>query len=104
MTRRCGSIVTEAITDQQVPQRAAPAAHAVMNRRSRRQCWSTIRSIAFHQAPEAVMVVVTGRASLEVRPHSRNCLIGIRTGKLQLDVPIELLEALLAAELGPVRA
>jgi hypothetical protein len=50
------------------------------------------------------MVVVTGRASPEVRPHSRNRFIGFRTGKLQLDVAIKLLEALLAAELGPVRA
>jgi hypothetical protein len=48
------------------------------------------------------MVVVTGGASLEVRTHTRDCIVRIHAGKLQLDISIELLEALVAGQLGPL--
>ena len=53
------------------------------------------------------MVVVTGGASLEMRTHTRNRLVRIHSGKLQLDISIELLEALVAVSVrasGPSSA
>jgi hypothetical protein len=44
---------------------------------------------------------MAGGATLEVRTHPRNHVVGVRAGKLQLDVAIELLEAFLATELRP---
>src|SRR5438552_16603801 len=59
---------------------------------------------AAQEGSETGVVIVAGRASLEVRSHSWNRLVGIGAGQLQLDIAIQLLEALLAAELGPLRA
>ncbi len=48
------------------------------------------------------MVVATGGASLEVRTHTRNRIVRIHAGKLQFDISVELLEALVAAQFGPL--
>ena len=45
------------------------------------------------------MVLVARGAAVEVSPHARDVDVGVRAGKLQLDVPIQLLEALLAGQL-----
>src|SRR5438034_11624806 len=54
------------------------------------------------EASETCVVLVAGRASLEMRPHSWNGFVGIRAGQLELDIVIQVLEALVAAELGPL--
>jgi len=46
------------------------------------------------------MVAAARRAALQVRAHSRHLSVSVRPGRLELDVDIERLEALLAAELG----
>ena len=48
------------------------------------------------------MVLGTGRTPLEVRAHSGDAGVGVGSPQLQLDVAIELGEAFLAAQLGPL--
>ena len=83
----------------------APAARRLVPKRIRLSRVAAIgvnpRCRCFAKAPEAVVVLVAGGASLEVRTHARDRLVRILAGKLQLDISIELLEALLAAQLGP---
>src|SRR5579872_664167 len=55
--------------------------------------------LAGEQRAEAHVILATGRAALEVRAHARNRRVGIAAVELELDVAIELLEALIAAEL-----
>ena len=43
---------------------------------------------------------MAGRAALEVGTHARDPVIGFRTVELELDVFVELLEALVAEQLG----
>ena len=50
------------------------------------------------------MVLVAGRAAVEVRVHARDLLIRGGAGELELDVPVELAEALLARQLRTGRA
>ena len=50
------------------------------------------------------MVLGTSRTPLEVLAHSRNAGVGVCLPQLQLDVAIELLEAFLTAQLGPLRS
>ena len=46
------------------------------------------------------MFLGAGGAALEVRSHPGDLRVGIRAGDLRLDVDIELIEALLAGQLG----
>ena len=46
---------------------------------------------------------MAGGASLEMGAHAGDRRVGAGAGELELYVAVELLEALLAAELGPVR-
>ena len=46
------------------------------------------------------MILVAGRAALEVGAHPRQPLIGVRPVELELDVLVEQFEALLASDLG----
>ena len=48
---------------------------------------------------QAVVVFRAGGAALEVGAHARDRRVGVGAGELELDVAVELLEALLAAEL-----
>ena len=50
------------------------------------------------------MLLGTGGATLEVGPHARHGRVGVLSGELQLDVAVELEEALLAPDLRPIRA
>ena len=43
---------------------------------------------------------MAGRAALEVGAHARDPVVGVRALKLELDVLVELLEALVAEQLG----
>ena len=47
------------------------------------------------------MVLIAGRAAFEMRAHTRDLLVGGCAGELELDVAVELVEALLAGQLGP---
>src|SRR4051794_23297106 len=53
-----------------------------------------------HQREEALVVLLAGRAALEVSAHPRHRRVGVGAGQRQLDVAVELLEALLAGQLG----
>src|SRR3954447_17928057 len=56
------------------------------------------------QRAQALVLVTAGRAALEVRRHARHAGVGGRPAQLQLDVRVELLEALVAAQLRCRRA
>jgi hypothetical protein len=47
------------------------------------------------------MVLTARRAALEVCAHAGNFRVGIGSAQLELDVAIQLLKALLAADLRP---
>ena len=46
------------------------------------------------------MVLSAGGAAFEVGSHARHGCVGVATGDLELDVVIEVLEALIARQLG----
>jgi hypothetical protein len=50
---------------------------------------------------QTVAILVAGRTALEVCPHARDRGIGIGAVEFELDVAVQLLKALLAAELRP---
>src|SRR5919197_1009426 len=52
------------------------------------------------QRAQAEVLLVAGGAALEMRSQPRDLLLGIRAGDLELDVAVELLEALVAGHLG----
>src|SRR5215208_5095953 len=58
--------------------------------------------LGFHQGSQAAMVLGTGRTPLEVFAHSGDLGVGVGPPQLQLDIAIELGEAFLATELGPM--
>ncbi len=45
------------------------------------------------------MILVAGRATLEVCPHAGQRRVGVRSGDFEIDVLIDQLEALLAGDL-----
>jgi hypothetical protein len=49
------------------------------------------------------MLLAAGPAADQVRPQSRDLCVGVATGELELDVPVEILETLVAAHLGAFR-
>ena len=51
------------------------------------------------QGVQAVAILGTGRTALEMRLHARDLSISITAGELQLDVAVEVLEALVARQL-----
>src|SRR4051794_6469909 len=56
------------------------------------------------QLAQALVVLAAGRAARQMRRHARHPRIGRRPAELELDVRVELLEALVAAQLGRGRA
>src|SRR3954454_23362751 len=54
-----------------------------------------------HQREEALVVLLAGRTALEVSAHARHRRFGVGAGQCQLDVGVELLEALLAGQFSP---
>src|SRR3954452_6090598 len=54
-----------------------------------------------HQREEALVVLLAGRTALEVSAHARHRRFGVGARQRQLDVAVELLEALLAGQLRP---
>src|SRR5215208_4866221 len=58
--------------------------------------------LGFHQGSQAAMVLGTGRTPCEVFAHSGDVGVGVGALQLQLDVAIELGEAFLATQLGPL--
>ena len=59
--------------------------------------------LAAHQIPQAAVVLVAGGAPGQVRAHPRHAGIGVSSAQLELDVAVELFEALLAGQLGRIR-
>src|SRR5438309_2182063 len=58
---------------------------------------------AADERAEARMLLAAGRAADQVRPQSRDLCVGVATVELELDVPVEILETLVAAHLGAFR-
>jgi hypothetical protein len=56
-----------------------------------------------HQRGEAFVVLVAGRAALEVRSHAGDARVGVAAGELELDVAVQVLEAFVARQLGARR-
>jgi hypothetical protein len=56
---------------------------------------------AADERAEARMLLAAGRAADQVRPQSRDLCVGVAT--VELDVPVEILETLVAAQLGAFR-
>ena len=50
------------------------------------------------------MVFVACWAALEMRAHTRNLLVSVSVGELELDVAVQLVEAPLAGQLRPRRS
>ena len=59
------------------------------------------RLLAGDERPQAVVLLAARGAAFEVVAHPRDATVGVRALQLQLDVPVEQLEALLAADLVP---
>jgi hypothetical protein len=63
--------------------------------------------LAGHECVQAGVLFAARCASLQVRSHAGNLLVGARTSDLQLDISVQVLEALLAVQLrsgGPEQA
>ena len=56
---------------------------------------------AADELEQAVVVLAAGGAAGQVRPHARHGAVGVAAGEREVDVAVELLEALLAGQLGP---
>jgi hypothetical protein len=58
--------------------------------------------VSSYEGAEAAVLLVAGLAALEVRAHAGDKLVGARGAvlELDLDVAVELIEALLAGQLG----
>ena len=63
-----------------------------------------VPGVGEEEGPEGVPVLRAGRAALEVRAQPGHGGVRVAAGELELDVAVELVEALLAADLGPGRA
>src|SRR5215218_3064680 len=79
--------------EQYLPCRAAPVPSNLYR--------STNRSavIAGHQVAQALVLLAAGQAAGEVGPEAGELGVGVGAGQLQLDVSVQLGEALLAAHL-----
>jgi hypothetical protein len=49
---------------------------------------------------QALVILIAGRAAVEMGPHARHPRLGVLAGELEVDVAVEFVEALLAAQLG----
>jgi hypothetical protein len=58
-------------------------------------------ALAEQELAEAVAILGARRAPLEVGTHSRDCRVRVRPAELELDVTVELVEALLTCQLRP---
>jgi len=63
-----------------------------------------LAGFADQQGPQTLVVLVAGRASSEMCPHPRYQRRSVGARALQFDVAVELIETLLAAQLGAGRA
>src|SRR5215211_1622926 len=76
------------------------------NERPLKMTWSTVgdrglqRLLAAHERAKALVLLAAGGAADKVGAQTGDRGVGVRTGELQLDVAVELLEALVAADLG----
>jgi hypothetical protein len=57
--------------------------------------------LAEQQLAQAVAILGARRAPLEVGTHSGDCCVRVGSAELELDVTIELIEALLTGQLRP---
>src|SRR4051812_35927956 len=57
-----------------------------------------------YQRHEALVVLVAGRAALQVSAHARHRRVRVGAGQRELDVAVDLVEARLAGQLGLRRA
>src|SRR5215212_11657442 len=64
------------------------------------RCSSSGDLLAADESEQAGVVLGAGRAAFEMGPEPGNCGLLVDAGQLRLDVAVELLEALLAGELG----
>jgi hypothetical protein len=55
--------------------------------------------LSLDEREQAEVLLVASGAAMEMGPHPGDRLVGVGSGELKLDVAVELLEALLAAEL-----
>src|ERR1044072_9515383 len=62
------------------------------------------RALPGDEGQQALVVLGAGRASLKVRVHARELAVRLRVLELGLDVAIELVEAMLAGQLGLARS
>src|SRR3954468_10415966 len=53
---------------------------------------------------QALVILAAGRAAFEMRAHPGEELVGVIAGQLEVDVLVQQLEALVAADLGPIGA
>jgi hypothetical protein len=60
--------------------------------------------LAAHERAQALVLLATGGAAVQVGPQARDHGVGVAAGELQLDVAVELREALVAADLRSRRA
>src|SRR5262245_27553180 len=61
-------------------------------------------TLAGDEFAQALVVLAAGRAAGEVGAHPGHLALGLAAGELGLDVLVEAVEAVLAAELGPLGA
>jgi hypothetical protein len=59
-----------------------------------------VSAVGFDQGPQALVLFIACGAAVKVGPHAGDRLVSIGSGELELDISVELLEALLAAEFG----
>jgi hypothetical protein len=61
-------------------------------------------ALARKQLAQTLVLLDARWAAAEVRPHAGHHRIRVGARKLELDVPVQLVEALLATELVPLRS
>ena len=66
--------------------------------------WTDMPRAVSDEREEALVLFVACWAALEMFVHTRDLLVGVSVGKLELNVAVELVEAPLAGQLGPRRS
>src|SRR5262249_51934593 len=61
-------------------------------------------ALGAHERAQAFVLLAAGRAAVEVCAKPRDLGVRVPACELELDVPVQVLEAVVAAELGPGRA
>ena len=105
--RAWSSAVAPALSGRLTSAPAPRSARLSVNAVRRTLCATRLRTgvlLGSHEGEEAVVVLLAGRAAFEVCAHSRDLLVGGSAGELELDVSVELVEALLARQFRASRA